>query len=732
MNVLGDRLDQYTAQPVLWLGAIAALLGILANIVLSALPLDLQTDLDWLFKLRGPRPAPDEVVIIGIDQGSAEQLGLPEVPKPWPRSQHAQLVNKLTDQGAGVIIFDMYFEESRNTKHDRLFAQSLLRAGNVVLFSRLDKRRIVNEDKSSLILFTEQQRVPITELTQAAAGWAPFPLPKAPATVNSFWLFKEELNGTPTLPVLAFQEYALQRCDATVLRAVADPSIAERPINPLSALSKTLRAQFQLDSQRTPTLLEKRLRQTGDVSCTQAILTALVDMYRGGNWRYLDFYGPATSIKTVSYQRALREPLDVTGKAVFVGLLDPTLETREDDSFQSAFSQGNAALFGVEIAATAFANLLENRRVWTLPPPWYPLPVIVWGMLLGLLIIKHSPTFAIGLASGLIVTYLGLAWWLFDRNGLWLPLIVPLLIQAPCALGLVLWRTGRHTRQVLDAIMPSKIAEHSIANPTRIGAYQRHIDGICLATDIAGYTKVAERLTPHELKALKDAYLSLLIAAVNHHNGSIVDMAGDAMIAVWDNANEVAHRRQACETALEILAATRQFNRDKLPALQLPIRIGIHHGAMTLGNIGAHNRYQYSAVGDPVGTATRIQDFGKQLGVQLLVSQPILSDLDELISREVGQFRLVGKTQALRLYEVQGKKGTDEVAIDEYDLYTQFDHGLKIFREQCWDKAQVIFSSLVARHQDGPSDYYQRLCRTYMADPPPEPWDGVVEVKQKQ
>jgi len=730
---LNNRLGQFITQPALSLGSITALLGIVAHVVLIALPFNLQTDLDWLFKLRGPRPVPDEVLIVGIDHDSADRLGLPSASKPWPRSQHAQLVNTLTDQGAGVIVFDMYFEESRNATHDRLFAQSLRRAGNVVLFSRLERRRIFAKDPSSLSLFTERQRFPIAELAQAAAGWGPFPLPKEPGSVNSFWLFKEELNGTPTLPVVAFQKYALQLCGATVLRAVTadNPIFSTQHANPLIVLIKTLRAQFQSDPQQAQTLLEKRLQQRHADTCTQAISAALVDMYRGDNWRYLDFYGPAVSFETISYQRALQEPLDVSGKAVFVGLLDPTLGTQDTDFFQNAFSQGNKALFGVEIAATAFANLLENRRVWTLPPPWYPLPVIVWGLLLGLLMIKHSPTFAIGLASGLMATYLGLAWWLFDRNGLWLPLIVPLLFQAPCALGWVLWRTGWRTRQVLNVTMPSQVAEHSIANPKRIGTHQRPIDGICLATDIADYTKVAEQLNPHDLKTLKENYLSLLIKAVNHHHGSIVDMAGDAMIAVWDSANEVAHRRQACQTALEILTATRQFNSDKPPSLQLPTRIGIHHGAMLLGNIGAHNRFQYGAVGDPVGTASRIQAFGKQLGVQLLVSQPILIDLPELISREVGQFRLAGKTQALRLYELLGQKRTAEIVIEEYNLYTQFEYGLKTFREQRWDEAQALFSSLAARHQDGPSDYYQRLCRTYMTDPPPEPWGRIVEVKEK-
>ncbi|NJN48269.1 MAG: CHASE2 domain-containing protein, partial [Candidatus Competibacteraceae bacterium] len=352
-------------RPALRLGAIAALLGIVANIVLIALPLDLQTDLDWLFKLRGPRTAPDEVVIVGIDQDSADRLGLPRLPKPWPRSQHAQLVNKLTDQGASVIVFDLYFEESRNAEHDRLLAQAFRRAENAILFSQLDKRQRAEKKNSPLQLFTEQQFAPIRELAQAAAGWGPFPLPKTSATVTSFWLFKEEIDGIPTLPVVALQAYALENCGVSPAllndAAIADTTFSKHHSKPLLALIKTLRSQIQSAPQQAQTQL--RLSDIG--GCKQAIADALIAMYRGDNWRYLDFYGPASSISTVSYQRALHEPLDINGKAVFVGLLDPTLETREDDSFQTAFAQGDQALFGVEIAATAFANLLENRRVWT-------------------------------------------------------------------------------------------------------------------------------------------------------------------------------------------------------------------------------------------------------------------------------------------------------------------------------------------------------------------------------
>ncbi|MEZ5582403.1 MAG: adenylate/guanylate cyclase domain-containing protein [Candidatus Competibacteraceae bacterium] len=700
-----------------------------------ALPFDPHTDLDWLFKLRGPRPVPDEVVIIGIDQDSADQLDLPDIPKPWPRSQHAQLVNKLMDQGAGVIVFDMYFEQSRSAVDDRMFAQALYHAGNVVLFSRLDKRERSKNKNSPLNLFTERQHLPIKVLAQAAVGWGPFPLPQTSATVNSFWLFKEEIHGAPTLPVVALYAYALAICgiSPTALNefTIADAELSEQHAKPLLAFIKTLRTQFQADPQRGQVLLENQLQQMSAGGCPQAITQTLLDIAQSSPWRYLDFYGPAGSFNAISYQEALQQPLDIRGKAVFVGLLDPTLETREDDAFQTAFSQGKEALFGVEIAATAFANLLENRHVWTLPQPWYPLPVIAWGLLLGFLIAKRSPTVAIGLAIGLTASYLGLAYWLFERYGLWLPLIVPLLCQAPATLGWVLWRTGRQTRQVLDATMPAEIAEQSIANPKQLGAYQRPIHGICLATDIAGYTQVAESLNPHSLKILKDEYLSHLIAAVNRHNGSIVDMAGDAMIAVWDDLSDLSHRRQACQAALEILDATRQFNQEQPASRQLPTRIGVHHGEMSLGNIGAHNRYQYGVVGDPVGTASRIQNFGKQLGVSLLVSQPVLAGLPELNSREMGRFRLVGKTEALSLYELLSQKITDMVAIEEYDLYTQFRQGLRIFRQQRWDEAHQIFASLVARYRDGPSDYYRRLCRTYMTDPPPEPWDGVVAVKQK-
>ncbi len=97
-------------KPILAIAALTLLAGLLGLSVPPLARLETQIGLDWLFNLRGPRPAPEKVVIVGIDRSTARVLGLPDNPRVWSRSYHARLVRQLAALGARVIVFDMRFE----------------------------------------------------------------------------------------------------------------------------------------------------------------------------------------------------------------------------------------------------------------------------------------------------------------------------------------------------------------------------------------------------------------------------------------------------------------------------------------------------------------------------------------------------------------------------------------------------------------------------------------------
>ena len=163
------------------LGLLVALAGIAVCFTPPGRWVEENLGLHWLFNLRGPLPAPDDVVVVTIDRESSDRLGLPNVPRKWPRALHAKLVGNLARAGAAVVAFDIIFEEHRGPEQDGPFARALGEAGNVLLFQYLRKESLkVNGAAGNALgeVLIEKLVPPIPELADAALGLAPFALPK--------------------------------------------------------------------------------------------------------------------------------------------------------------------------------------------------------------------------------------------------------------------------------------------------------------------------------------------------------------------------------------------------------------------------------------------------------------------------------------------------------------------------------------------------------------------------
>ena len=184
--------------------------------------------LSWLFWVRGPLEPPADTVVVSLDRESAELLPLPEKISDWPREVHARLIERLVAAGASVIVFDVMFNRRREPAHDRALAQAVAAAGRVVLFEQLheDFRLLPDGDGAVAgLLAAKQWRPPLPELVAAAAGTAPFPLPRATDRVSQFWAFTSGLGERPTLPVVAMQRHAMPALAdwARLLRAAGVP-----------------------------------------------------------------------------------------------------------------------------------------------------------------------------------------------------------------------------------------------------------------------------------------------------------------------------------------------------------------------------------------------------------------------------------------------------------------------------------------------------------------------------
>jgi adenylate cyclase len=473
------------------------------------------------------------------------------------------------------------------------------------------------------------------------------------------------------------------------------------------------------------------------------LLERLLRLYGGPATPYLDFYGPPGTVATVPYDRALArlrgrdQPLDVRGQAVFVGLSALTA-AEQKDGVHTVFSQATGLdLSGVEIAATAFGNLLEGRAVRPARPGAQLALAVGWGLALGLLAWRRRALAAAALLLGAAAAYLAWAAYRFAADGSWLPLVGPLALQVPAAfVASVLWRfadTRREREHLANALahyLPPQIADELARELGGVRAADRLVFGTCLSTDAHQYTTLSETMGPAELGAYMNRYYAVLFEPVKRHGGLVQDVVGDSMLAVWATTEpDASLRTRACLAALDIASAVDRLNADPR-APSLLTRVGLHSGQLLLASVGAMDHYEYRAVGDIVNTATRLEGLNKYLGTRLLASADVLHGLDGLATRELGTFLLAGKSRPVEVHELVGRLG--DATPRDRERCAMFAEALGAFRRGAWPDALALWQEVLRASggADGPSRFYLRWCEAHPAGPPGE-WDGVVRMDQK-
>ncbi|WP_188612961.1 adenylate/guanylate cyclase domain-containing protein, partial [Chelatococcus reniformis] len=145
-----------------------------------------------------------------------------------------------------------------------------------------------------------------------------------------------------------------------------------------------------------------------------------------------------------------------------------------------------------------------------------------------------------------------------------------------------------------------------------------------LFTDIADFTTISERIAPEEVVAMLSAYFDRIHQVVLANDGVLIQFLGDSVFALWNAPTaDARHAEHACRCALDLVAEIDAFNREQqqqgLPSFHT--RIGIHTGPAVVGSVGAETRLQYTAMGDTINLASRLEGINKTYGTAILVSQ---------------------------------------------------------------------------------------------------------------
>jgi adenylate cyclase len=691
----------------LGLGLVVGLLGILISLLPGTSEWEESIGLGLLFKLRGQLPPPEDVAIVSINGETAGQLGLGEEIPDWPRSTHADLIDNLSRAGASVIAMDIFFKKPSSDEMDLRLTESISKAQNVLLVAYLQQQSV---DSGQETLHIERLLPPLKRFREKAAGIAPFVLPKVPVRVSRFWTFNGN-DKLPSLPVAALRQWVDPQ--GNQLRQL----LTQAGETNLQVNSQTLYKQLRTDRGLGEALLvnlesspPKKLNQKQIEH-----LKSLVTLYAGAERPYLNFYGPPGSIKTYPYQTLLSDASpalqEFQNKVIFIGYAGD-YQPQQKDGFYTIFSQPSGLdLSGVEIAATAFANLLNRETISPLPPGGLALFLLAYGFCITLLF-RFLPGLS-GLLAGLCFATLHLlfAYTIFVQYQLWMPWFIPLALQLPLALILYLtWHyrqmqiSREKLRELFGYYLPNDVIDR-LARDQEEAFQQRDIAfGVCLASDAQQYTKLAETLEPEQLQTFLNRYYEVLFVPVRSRGGVVSDVVGDAMLAIWPSATrDLTLAQKACEAALDINLALEHANFEP----KLPTRIGLHAGKLVMGHVGAIDHFEYRAVGDMVNTASRIENLNKLLGTSILASGDLIKDLKGIVLRELGEFSVPGRQQPITLYEVAASEVT--VTPEMRSLHTAFSQALSDWRQGERKMACEKFEAILHKYpDDGPSAYYMQ------------------------
>jgi adenylate cyclase len=232
-----------------------------------------------------------------------------------------------------------------------------------------------------------------------------------------------------------------------------------------------------------------------------------------------------------------------------------------------------------------------------------------------------------------MVGYAVMNLWLLFSRALDMPLIMPLLAAAVPFVVVLAYRVGTEQQQTralqaaLASVIPPSVAREIARDPDRVrmGGERRVVS--VLFTDLQGFTAFAESSPPEVLGRVITEYLDAMTAVVFRYGGTVDKFIGDAVMALWNAPlDDLEHARHACEAALDMQRDLAALN-DRWQAEGLPpqrMRIGIHTGPASVGNMGTSRRFAYTALGDTINLGARLEPLNKEYGTAICISSTTL------------------------------------------------------------------------------------------------------------
>jgi adenylate cyclase len=602
-----------------WLAALACWL---AFPLLLLLPAAQRLDNAWgdqLVRWRAQsRPGDPSIVLIDIDEWSMQAMASDVGKWPWPRSVHAGLLEPLLAEKPRAVVFDIFFSDKDILRpdDDAWFGEILAAASNVYLAA----------------LQLGDAAVPtLLASYPAGAGLEPGPAARADA------------RGSLLLP------FAIP---ATAWR-IGSVNFTPDP----DGIGRGYDVYREIQGWRWSSLPARVARDLG--ATLPDAPTYRIDFPAGGTRPYTRLLYREVYEHFVQGKKSLPEGF-FKDRIVLIGNSASGLQDTKPTPISSAYP-------GVVMVGVVIDNLLHGAALHIMP---FPVAWLVLGLLLAamaetarrgqmLIAITIGAGGATALAAGSAALAIGAA-------GI-TPWPVPALLIAIFmgTLALIQYRERQaelaRTVRTFERFMDPEIVRHLLHDEDATALLSsRTCEITVLFSDIRGFTRLSEQRSAVEVVRLLDDYFSRQVAVIFRHGGTLDKFIGDAVMAFWGAplANPAQHRA-AVACALEMRQEMERFRRD-YGFTDFDIGVGIHTGQAVVGMIGCEQRYDFTAIGDTVNLASRIEGLTKDRAPILVSAATRAGCGAEIHFRPQGTAQVKGREEAVELFEPIGGDGHDD------------------------------------------------------------------------
>jgi adenylate cyclase len=393
------------------------------------------------------------------------------------------------------------------------------------------------------------------------------------------------------------------------------------------------------------------------------------------------------------------------------------------------------------VHANVYDQIISGKYISPAPFNAQLMFLILIALLVSIAAILLKLRYSVPIGALLIGGYLMFAYSTFLNTGVVYYLVEPIFALFFCFASAMSYNAATEGRQkaqikgMFEKYVDKAVVKQILDNPelVKLGGEEREIT--TLFADIEGFTSMAEKMGPTNTVGMLNSYLTEMSNIIIEHGGTIDKYIGDAIMSFW--GAPISDADQAFNTCAAAINMQRKLTalHTKWIHYGRPVvnqRIGINTGRAVVGNMGAETRLNYTAIGDAVNLAARLEGVNKEYGTRLLMSEHTYRKVhDKVLSREMDLVVVMGKSEPVRIYELIAL--ADEVQTDATKKFLQYYHdGLESYKKRAWKSAIDQFQqALSIRRDDIVSNLYIQRATMFMDSPPPDDWNGVFVMTKK-